>query len=150
MIPLWETDSTSDCSSVFTIKPGEVGILLATGFEKYRFRTEEGGEPYARQGACVHRYFADNSSLASSGINPNAFCDYLFDPNTIALDNVWVPIYKCGKSWFIHACDNLKIIGLPGMYQLCLNDSTAIGTAQVWFETMAADKVPAAMADYFF
>lgn len=149
MMPLWEPDNDSDCSSVFIIKPGEVGVLLATDFAKYRYRTEE-SEPYALQGACVYRYLLDNSSLANSGIYPNATCDYLFDPSRIALDNVWVPLYKCGQSWFIHACDNLKIIGLPGTYQLCMNDSTAVGTAQVWLETMPMDKISAAMADYFF
>lgn len=151
MTPLWDCENETQYSSIFTIKPGYVGLLIASGFEKYRYRASA-EEAQALQGACVYKYMAFDSCHLDKAIVPVSICDYVYDYSMVhtTFDEAWAPVNRCGKSWFISACDNIKIIGIPGTYQLYLNDSTAIGQAQVWLDTLPFDKIPVQVSDYFF
>ena len=47
-------------------------------------------------------------------------------------------------------CCNIGIIGVPGTYRLELNDTTAIGVAQVYAELIQVNKLPVQIKDLFF
>lgn len=143
MIPLWGPKNLTQQSTVFHVRPGQVAMLVASGMTKYKF--QGAGESRQRQTFCVYRVLADYDIMQPAGVTAGSFCDQVFDMATVPADVVYVP-----TGWQLTCLANTKIIGLPGSYQLELNDATAIGTAQVWLEILPMEKIPPQMADAFF
>lgn len=143
MTPLWGPKNLTQHSSVFHIRPGEVAMLVASGMEKYKFRAEN--EPQTRQTFCILRVLADYDTVQPAGITAGSYCDPVFDMTTVQSDVIYV-----STGWKLTCGDNTRFIGLPGSYQLELNDATAIGTAQVWLDILPMEKIPPQVAGAFF
>lgn len=143
MTPLWSPKNLTQKSCVFHLRPGEVGMLVASGMEKYKFRVEN--EPQTRQTICVWRVLADYDTVQPAGITAGSFCDPVFDMAAVQSDVIYVP-----TCWKLTCGANTGIIGLPGSYQLELNDATAIGAVQVWLDILPMEKIPPQVASAFF
>lgn len=141
MIPLWLPENETQDSSVFTLTPGKVALLFATGFERYKVRTDS-AEARSPQSACLHRLIFECERVPVGALAPCSVCDYLFNFTRTVCNYTDGPVWTGDCVWSLRACDNTKLIGLPGVYYLHLNDETAVGTAQVWIEMYRADQLP--------
>lgn len=148
MIPLWEPSNISMDSSIFRVNAGQAVLLFATGFAAKRYR-ETVEEVDAPQMACVNRLLLTSANLSEHKTHKG--CDYVFDATNIrpsqAEDEV---VFVDGCGWSLTACNNLRLIGVPGYYRLHLNDATAVGTAQVYADIYDAHNLPAQLAGLFF
>lgn len=140
LVPMWQADNDTPDSQVFSIQPGEVALLVATGFARKRTRISQ-TEMDSAQFACLHRLiFADGKSTTIA-LEPCNYCDYMYAvvANTAVYDE---PVSVNGRTVGLSRCDNTMLWALPGIYYLHLNDTTGIGKAQVWIDVFNADKLP--------
>lgn len=147
LISLWQPDNATLDSAPFTLKPGEAAILTATGFAKKRTKTTA-EEFDSSQVACLHRLIA---LISPSGVvtdEPSSLCDAL-SANIYATTIVDTAVRVNGSTLGLSKCNNTLVFALPGTYYFHLNDTTAIGAAQVWLDIVQADKLPAELLKDF-
>lgn len=145
--PLWSSTNTSMFSDVFNVPPGNVCLLFATGFEKYKYRTDN-TEPVSSQCVCVRRLLHE---FDTESVKKFAGCDWVYSVKDARAVNIADELVAtCGAPWQLTLCRNLGIIGVPGTYRLELNDATAIGTAQVYAELYGIHDFPAQVKEMFF
>lgn len=141
MIPLWLPSNETQDSSVFKVCPGTVALLVATGFERFRTRTEA-KEFESPQLACIHRLIFDYETVAVGALEPRSACDYLYEITQTLTHVTDEVVWNKRCMWSIGGCDNTKIIAVPGTYYLHLNDASAIGQAQVWIDVYKTADMP--------
>lgn len=138
MIALWQPGNQTMDSAIFRVNPGQAVLLFATGFKPYKYRVSA-QEARVPQEVCVNRMLFDSSdsrALVRCG------CDYVFDTTGIQLETlVDTPVFFNGCGWTLSACNNLRILAVPGYYRLHLNDATAIGDAQVYAEAYSLESL---------
>lgn len=148
VIPLWQPDNATPDSSVFTIKPGEVAVFTATGFAKKRARTtaEEFDSP---QLACLHKLIVLTNPDGEVIDEPSSVCDALSDSVVFTTTVIDEPVRVNCSTVSISKCSNTLLWALPGLYHWHLNDTTAIGAAQIWMEIFQSSELPLGMlADF--
>lgn len=133
IVPLWTPENTTVLSSVFTVHPGKAVVLWAVGFNKYKFRVEN--EVATPMQACLHRLIHDfsDSSLPSMKDAAQDCCGWIVDVNHISSElmaDIAVSTMNC--LWSLSLCNSVMAVGIPGSYQLELNDATMVGTANVY------------------
>lgn len=141
MIPLWLPDNNTLDSSVFRICPGQVALLVATGFKRYKVRTD----PAAFQSphlACFHRVIVDYETKLVGSLEPRTTCDYLYEITQTLTHEIDTVLWSNGCLMSIGGCNNIKLFAIPGSYYLRLNDVTSLGEAQVWIDLYKADELP--------
>lgn len=146
MYALWKPTNRTVHSSVFFVPPGQCCLLYATGLaaERYRASAEEFAAP---QCVCVKRLIYEFKSPTLVNLQ----CNWIFDiDNTCAEEISDQFIQTNNGTWSLSMCSNIGIIGIPGSYRLELNDSTAVGVAQVYAELIQVDKLPVQIKDLFF
>lgn len=143
---LWSPQNKTLYSSAFSVAPGYVGLLFATGLELYKVRTSA-SEIVGPQTVCVRRLL-----FGFDGYKPEPdLCGWIFNMDNVQVETlVDSLVHVCGLPWQLTACRNIGIIGVPGNYRLELNDSTAIGTAQVYAEIYNIESIPLQVKDLFF
>lgn len=143
---LWEQSNTSLYSSVFNVPPAQVCVLFANGLEPWKVRADA-AEVMVPQSVCVRRLLH-----GFEGIKPDKDqCGWIFNMDSVRADKlVDLLVQTCGLSWQLTACRNIGIVGVPGHYRLELNDSTAVGTAQVYAELYDAKSIPLQVQNLFF
>lgn len=148
LVPIWQDDNDTPDSLVFSLQPGDVALLVATGFARKRTRTDA-VEMDSPQFACLHRLIFDDRKGHVTALEPTSYCDYLYD--VIAIDRIIYdePVYVHGCGVGLSKCSNTMLWALPGIYYFHLNDTTAIGKAQVWVDVYKADKLPIHMLGDF-
>ncbi len=144
--PLWEQSNTSLFSSVFNVPPGQVCILFADGLELWKVRSDA-SEVVVPQTICVRKMLH-----SFDGIKPDIDrCGWVFSVDSVRTNKIVDSLVQtCGLPWQLTACRNIGIIGVPGHYRLELNDSTAIGTAQVYAELYDTKSIPLQVQSLFF
>lgn len=143
---LWSPSNNTLYSSVFNVPPGQVCLLFADGLspQKVRISAEEIVVP---QTVCVRKLL-----FGFEGIKPEAdLCGWIFNIDSVQVDTlVDSLVHTCGLPWQLTSCRNIGIVGVPGNYRLELNDTTAIGTVQVYAELFDAKSIPLQVKDLFF
>lgn len=147
MQELWPEVNKTLLSNVFSVPPGQVCILHAANFARYKFRNDA-TKPVGPQLACVRKILCGMKSQPDKSLLP---CEFVFDMDAVKADVLVDELVQtCGGTWSLSKCRNVAIIGLPGSYRLELNDATAIGVAQVYAELHDADKIPLHVKALFF
>ena len=125
LYPLWKNTNKTEFSSVFSVPPGQVCVLFASGLQKYKYT-----------------FPVDKANLP---------CGWIFDTEKSGADEIIDEVVRsCSDPWQLSMCSNLRVIGVPGTYRLELNDTTAIGKAQVFAELYNAKTFPMQVKDLFF
>lgn len=134
MTPLWPADNHTVDSDIFIVRPGEAALLVAAGLLAQRVRTSEKdfNEP---QYACLSRIVSTAGVVVARTVtSPCPACsgslEYASSPSAL----VEVPVMVDGCPWVISACNNFRILAIPGTYRLHLNDETAVGESQVYVD----------------
>lgn len=142
MIPLWQDGNNTTDSLVFTLKAGEVALLVATGFEAKRVKTSA-SELDGPQFACLRRLIFDCEPGVIVALEPCSYCDFMFEQGSmtksIACDQ---GVYVNGNALGLSKCNNTMLLTVPGSYYFHLNDDTAIGQAQIWIEKYNVEDFP--------
>ena len=142
--PLWSDTNFTQYSDMFRVPPGKVCVLFAQGLENVRTKTST-SEFTGPQVICVRRVLFS----PEFGFAKNATCDWV-QSATVATKIVDELVQVCGQCWTLTPTNNLGIIGVPGVYRLEINDTTAIQVAQVYAELFDADALPPQIAPVFF
>jgi hypothetical protein len=127
--PVFDGDSADAVSGVFWISEGWVAELMAFDFRDTRVSPEP-GRPSVTQAACVRR-------VLLKGFEPpepeNLPCGVIPDISgyraEILADG---PLVTDGCAWGLSACDNYRLLDIPGGYRLALNDPGAVGQVRVY------------------
>lgn len=144
---LWPETNRTLFSDVFSVPPGQVCLLFAANFERYKYRVDA-TEPATAQVVCVRKLL--HSFNKDTGDTPLP-CGFVFDTGSIKAEILAdTLVYGSNGTWSLNRCRNIGLIGLPGSYRLELNDATAVGVAQVYAELYDADKIPLHVKDLFF
>lgn len=141
LIPMWQPTNDTPDSLVFTLRANEVALLVATGFARYRTRTTV-TEMRSPQFACLHRLIFEYNADTPVALEPCTCCDFLYEHNpewAIVFDE---PVQLNGCVLGLSKCHNTMLLGVPGSYYFHLNDTTAIGRAQVWIDVFKSDELP--------
>lgn len=145
--PLWSPDNLSSVSSLFVVHPGKSVLLTAVSFPEYKTQQESGFR--VPMLACVERMLYEYDQNALRPVCGG--CDWMFDlSRTMATEVASESVASSGCHWVLSQCDNVKLVGLPGTYRLRLNDSTAVGTVQVYAELFDNVQIPAALYNMYF
>lgn len=151
MYPLWSETNTSLYSGVFTVPTGKVAILFVTGLlgEKVKVCA---GEFKTKQAVCVRRLlFNFDTKEFAKYLVQGLPCGAIYDISRVKEVNIVdEPVRTCGLPWQMTMCRNIALLGVPGTYRLKLNDATAIGEAQVYYELVDANKIPHQLENLFF
>lgn len=148
LIPMWQPANDTPDSLVFTLRTGEVALLVAEGFARKRTRTTS-TEMDSPQFACLHQLIFEYSNDVALALEPCTCCDYMYDINVTDATIHDVPVYLNGHPVGLSKCNNTILWALPGSYYFHLNDTTAIGTAQVWIDVFKAEELPLSMLGAF-
>lgn len=147
LYPLWKNTNKTEFSSVFSVPPGQVCVLFASGLQKYKYRVDA-SEVQVPQVFCVRRLLHNFTFPVDKANLP---CGWIFDTEKSGADEIIDEIVRsCSDPWQLSMCSNLRVIGVPGTYRLELNDTTAIGKAQVFAELYNAKTFPMQVKDLFF
>lgn len=142
LIPMWQPKNDTLDSLVFTLNAGEVALLVATGFDKHRTRTTD-SEFTSLQQACLHRLIFECNPIPSVMLEPCSCCDYMYELTGNKLSVVYdEPVMRNGCFISLSKCNNTMLLALPGSYYFHLNDTTAIGKAQIWIDVFKSDVLP--------
>lgn len=141
MTPLWLPHNNTQDSEIFQIYPGTAALLIATGFERWRKPTST-REARSPQKACLRRLLVEYDEEFAGTSEPTGSCWYSRDFTKTNVRTIDVPVALHGCPWTISGCDNHKLLALPGIYYLRLNDKTAVSKAQVWVEMFSISDLP--------
>lgn len=133
VVPLWTPENTTVLSSVFTVHPGKVVVLWASGFNAYKFRVEN--EVATPMQACLHRLIHDfaGSKLPAVKDKTQSCSGWVVDVANISSELVAdIAVSTLNCMWSLSLCNNVMAVGIPGSYQLELNDATMVGKANVY------------------
>lgn len=122
---LFDHASTSQESRVFAVFPGRAVVLSGFGFSKKQNVVAE-GKPIQSQKAIIMKLSFDGSVFPEG-----CTCEgELPDLSGIVRYQYVEDVTSCGL-WHLSACQNLRILSVPGTYRLRLNDPGAIGNVTV-------------------
>lgn len=141
LIPMWQPTNDTPDSLVFTLRTGEVALLVATGFAKKRTKTTA-TEFDSAQLACLHRLIFEHNPDNIIALEPCTCCDFMYEFNSRSSVVYDEPVRVNGKTLGLSKCDNTMLLALPGSYYFHLNDTTAIGKAQVWIDVYKSGELP--------
>lgn len=141
MTPLWPEDNHTVDSEIFHVRPGEAALLVAAGLLAHRVRAsqEEFDEP---QSACLSRLVSSDGTVVKRTVtSPCPQCTGVLEYSSTAGSSIEVPVMVNGCRWTISACNNFRILAVPGAYRLHLNDETAIGKAQIYVDIFKLEQL---------
>lgn len=144
-VKLWSAGNSTIYSDVFNIPQSKVCLLCATGLEKEKVRVTD-AEMKTCQIVCVKRIVYLSDGVLGLGGVLNDWVVTGVDVSKVVDD--FVQINNC--CWELSHANNLRVIGIPGVYRLQLNDATAVGVAQVYADLYDADQLPNQVAHLFF
>ena len=147
--PLWSDINRTPYSSVFTVPPGKVCVLFAAKLQKEKYR-EDNSDFMSPQAVCVRRLVHDFDQSKFLIRSDCGCCDWIFDVEGYTEEVVADELVGTNCCWMLTKNKNMGIIGVPGTYRLELNDSTAIGEAQVYADLYDAADFPQQVKDLFF
>lgn len=151
--PLWQPENNTLHSDAFEVKEGMAVALFAVGLEQFKVR-QNSKEMQDLQRVCVSRILRDYSEESTRKIGPAmnmCDCGFIFDATwQTEIELVEEVITSGGVPWQLTQCDNFRILVMPGVYRLHLNDDTAIGKAQVYAEQYAIENIPQQASSLFF
>lgn len=145
---MWQPTNDTPDSLAFTVRIGETALLVASGFKRLRTCTSA-TEMQSKQFACLHRLIFEYSAERPVALEPCTCCDYMYEHSSFSSIIYDEPVMVNGKFLGLSKCDNTMLLALPGTYYFHLNDTTAIGTAQVWIEIYKTEELPLALLGDF-
>lgn len=146
MEALWAPDNFTQFSSLINVPAGKVAVLFAVGLKPVAYRTMDSIK--RPQVVCVRRVL-----FGFAGAQPRSHDQHCCVYDVADMKGMQIEdeiVQTCGKPWMMSMCRNLACIPLPGIYRLELNDTTAIGEAQVYVEIYDNDAIPAQAKSLFF
>lgn len=155
MIPLWDEDNRSLISMAVEVKPGMAVLLFATGLEHYKVR-QDSKTAKTTQRICVSRLLPEYHPVEAVTVKAPAMsmcdCGFVFrcDATMEIIGVAEEFIASNGCVWQLTALNNFRILAIPGLYRLHLNDETAIGKAQVYAEQYNLQDLPQQVPALFF
>lgn len=144
MEPLWSATNNTLYSSLINVPPGAVAVLFATGLQSEAYRSTDSIK--RPQIVCVQRVLFGFDTPSTPGFTPCVYDVDMLRGKEIVAEFVMT----CGKPWQMSKKRNIAVIPLPGIYRLQLNDSTAIGEAQVYVELYSVNDIPPQSLSLFF
>lgn len=151
--PLWLPENNTIHSSAFEVTAGSAVSLFAIGLEMFKVR-ENAKEAQTRQSICVSRVLRNYDAKTVRKVGPAmSMCDcgFIFDATWLTeIELIEEVVTSGGCPWSLTQCDNFRILTVPGVYRLHLNDDTAIGKAQVYAEQYAIENIPQQASSLFF
>lgn len=154
IVPLWDAGNTTKESAVFKVEVGKAISLFAIGLEKYKVR-QDSRTMQDLQRICVSRILQEANPDPVYQLVPVSkdLCDcrFVFMPawgNAVTIVDETVTSDGC--PWQLTSCNNFRIVVVPGLYRLHLNDDTAIGKVQVYAEEFDLADLPQQAAGLFF
>lgn len=149
---LWPDSNTTAQSEYFVVLPGMAVSLFAVGLERCKVR-ENAQQVQDKQRICVSRVIRMYSEdTVRVKMPPTSICDCFVIEATYMneIKTVEDTVTSYGKPWQLTQCCNFRVIGVPGIYRLHLNDDTAIGKVQVYAEQHDVHHLPPQLAGLFF
>lgn len=153
--PLWLPGNNTTQSATLEVEIGKAIVLFAVGLEKFKTR-QDSREALDIQRICISRILLDYNPepVATRKIGPAmnmCDCGFIFDATwPVEIEVIEEVVNSNGCAWQLTQCDNLRILAIPGMYRLHLNDETAIGKAQVYAEQYDIENIPRQIGNLFF
>lgn len=148
--PLWGPGNLSMVSSLFVVHPGKCVLLTGANFAAYKSQDDSSKSFRVAQMACVERLLFDYAPSILKNAR-SCDCDWLFDITKVGASEAnAAAVASGGCHWTLSACDNMRIVGLPGSYRLRLNDPTATGVVQVYAELYDASQIPVQLTGMFY
>lgn len=151
--PLWFPENETVDSSAFIVYPGKAVSLFAIGLERFKVK-QDSQTATTQQAICVGRIvrdFVPPDKPRAVG-PPVSACDcFIVDAPWNEVELVEELVTTPGECpWQLTQCNNFRIIGIPGIYRLHLNDDTAIGKVQVYAEQYDLWMLPPCTPNIFF
>lgn len=144
--PLWSPHNKTLYSALFVVHEKNSVVLMATGLKPYKVRGDA-TEIVVPQTVCVHRILSGFTADGRGSLP----CGFIFDISSMQAEIIEDVILRtCSHPWQLTGCRNIGIIGVPGVYRLSLNDSTAIGEAQVWIQRYGNNAFAPQVQNLFF
>jgi hypothetical protein len=135
---LFDQNSTSRVSPVFSVWPGYVSLISLFGM-KNAF-TKQDGALYNTACIVVQKVTVAGAALPqvqdSCGKDLNAVIAGI--PRGV-VDRFEDVMQDCGNAWVINPCNNYAIITIPGFYQLKVADEAQLGEFYVEQITVKAE-----------
>lgn len=145
MIELFNEDSKSQESPVFSVGLGTYVILSAYNFEDKQ-------EVYPPENARkAQMAIVQKLSFVGGKIPDGVACEEFVPISDRELDIEYTykeDVTQCGL-WNLSACQNLVIMSVPGAYQLRLNDPAAVGRVVILAERYRKDEIQYLPRDLF-
>jgi hypothetical protein len=135
--PLFDTDNMRSESEIFQLFPGWIAILSIHGFPDIPVPGAP-GEFYALPGICLHRILLSSlpEELADNPCGVVAFSK----PEIVIIADDEVTTDGC--PWRMDACDNLRLLAVPGVYYFVLSDPALAGQVQAYVKFYHSNELP--------
>lgn len=150
---LWQPENNTLHSAILEVKEGMAVALFAVGLEQFKVR-QDSKEMQDAQRICVSRVLLDYSTTTSRSTGPAmnmCECGFVREvEESTEIELVEEVVTSNGCPWQLTQCDNFRILAMPGLYRLHLNDDTAIGKVQVYAEEYAIGDIPQQISSLFF
>lgn len=153
IVPLFDAGNATTQSAVFKVEVGKAIALFAVGLERYKVR-QDSRTMQDLQRICVNRILQEYNPESYTMVEvPGDLCDcrFVLMPSWgKAVTIVEETVTSDGCPWQLTSCNNFRIVVVPGLYRLHLNDDTAIGKVQVYAEEFDLANLPQQAAGLFF
>ncbi|MDR1314791.1 MAG: hypothetical protein LBQ12_14160 [Deltaproteobacteria bacterium] len=129
--PIFDSNSLpgEQASAPFCLTQGWMAEFIAVNFADHPVRPDL-GKPTVYQAACLRKILYKNFEMPDTDGAP---CGPLPDVAGRKAEILTeIPVIAGGCPWSISACDNYRLLDLPGVYRLVLNDPDAAGTVSVY------------------
>jgi hypothetical protein len=128
LIELFNTTTFRQDSELFYITRGWFAVLYAFGFDPIPVEIDP-DFPRTAQRACLN-YVLTRAETVYEDLPCGVFLEV--GANTRVDIIAETPVLTGGCAWHMSACDNMKILDLPGLYRFVLNDPAAAGSVQIY------------------
>jgi hypothetical protein len=136
-LTLFDGDSKSQYSETFYLVPGWWGLLTAHGFNPDPVVVDP-AEPKTLQMACVTRL---RMLYDERFVKTECGCGYGREMYPGMVGFFEDPVVVRGCPWTLSACDTIRVLTVPGLYRLILNDPSAVGEVFVEFDAYTAGTI---------
>jgi hypothetical protein len=150
---LFDEHSISVQSPWFHLFPGNVVQFIASNF-MYDVLDHSVTPPKrkgCRQEASVHQLILNGESLAQITTNVCG-CQPQLTSNIGIIDDIELATLGADclpDDWTLTSCNNMRLLDIPGVYRLELNDPDMLGVARVYMRELPEDKLNRPSALYF-
>ncbi|MDR1079456.1 MAG: hypothetical protein LBQ79_00455 [Deltaproteobacteria bacterium] len=126
---IFDETSVDVASEPFYISPGWMVELLAFNFANSPVQPDP-LKPKLLQAACLRRIMYKAFEPPEVDVQPCGVLPDITKYQAEILAENWVMTDGC--EWSLTACDNYRLLDIPGAYRFILNDAGAVGTVLIY------------------